>query len=80
MYIKTLTANDFILSSDGIYVATILATTHELGNVFHVDKFQKRNDNYEFENVIESYKILSNGDIEIYSEEPGIYRMILVAD
>lgn len=79
MFSKTLYPNNFI-ESDDCYVGTILATTHGLGTVLHVDKMQINSGNNEYENVVESYKVLSNGDVEIYVNEPGTYRIGLVAD
>lgn len=73
---KTLYANNFI-ESDGKFVGTILATTHGLGTVIHVDKMQRHIGSTVYENVLESHCILANGDVEIYVDEADTYRITL---
>lgn len=75
MYTKTFTVNDFILNDEGVYVATILATTHGLGTVVHLGKALRHIGNNVFDNVLPSYRTLVNGDFEFYVSEPGAYRI-----
>lgn len=79
MFSKTLTSNDFILdNTTGIWVATILASTHQLGAGATVCKMQKRDDNGDFHNTVQTFTVLSNGDVKIYVDEIGIYRVSIV--
>lgn len=80
MYYKSFTSNDFILQSDGKYKAVILASTHGLDIYYRVSKIVRRDNNSNWENVITSYKILSNGDFVLYADEPGIYEITLVGE
>lgn len=75
-YSKTFTTNDFILS-EGIYVATILASTHQLGSVFHLEKALRLDADGTWDNILVSYEITSEGDFKLYTEEPMIVRTIL---
>lgn len=56
-YVQMLTNNSFILGDDGIYKATILATTHGLGSAVTVRTAEHRNENCEYENVLLSYMV-----------------------
>lgn len=69
---KILNSSSFTPSDDG-YVATILATDHNLGTTVHMDKLLKYVAGTGYCNVVESYCVLSNGDVEIYVDEVGAY-------
>lgn len=43
VYPKSFIVNNFILQDDGMYKATLLATTHGLGINYHVTKMIVRN-------------------------------------
>lgn len=79
MFAKTLTSNDFILDeSTGLYIATVLATTHGLGVPVTVCKMLKRDDDGNWCNAMPTFKIETNGDVRIYASEPGIYRISIL--
>lgn len=79
MLSKTLTSNDFIEdTSTGIWVATVLATTHQLGAGVTICKMQKRDSNGDYHNAMPTFTVESNGDIKIYSEDPGVYRITIL--
>lgn len=79
-YLTSVAAGDFILGDDGIYVATILATTHGLGTHVYVPKAVHRSDDLTLENVMFSYKVEINGDVRIYTDEPTLIRITIVQD
>lgn len=79
-YPTSVSPNNFILGDDGVYVATILASTHGLGSSVYITKSVHRNDDLSTENVLFSYKVEANGDIRIYSDEPTLIRFTIVAD
>lgn len=79
-YPTSVSPNNFILGDDGIYVATILASTHGLGKSVYITKSVHRNDDLSTENVLFSYKVEANGDVRIYADEPTLIRFTIVAD
>lgn len=70
----------FILGDDGMYVGTVLGTTHGLGTSFCVTKMHHRNNDMTFENLVLPYKIESNGDLKVFVTEPTLVRLVLVSD
>lgn len=76
----SLASGDFILGDDGIYVATILATQHELGTSIYITKAQHRNSDLTLDNIILSYQIETNGDIKVFASEPTSMRLTVVKD
>lgn len=79
-YVGSIAPSAFILSDDGIYVGTILATTHGLGKSVYVSKMVHRNDDITLENTILPYKVEINGDVRIYVSEPTLIRYTIVQD
>lgn len=79
-YSASLLASDFILGDDGIYVGTVPASTHGLGQSVHVQKALQRNSDITFDNIILSYRVEPNGDIKIHMDEPAILRIVIAAD
>lgn len=80
-YPKTFTENDFTLQDDGRYMATLPATTHNLGTNYHVTKFIKRDpSDMSYNNIVPVFRITSTGDFEFFVEEPGIYKVYLVGE
>ena len=66
------------MDDDGTYYGTVLASRHGLGeNVFVVRAVHRDNTEGTQENVLCSYKTLSNGDIRIYVDEPVSLRVTL---
>lgn len=66
------------MDDDGTYYGTVLASRHGLGdNVFVVRAVHRDNTAGTLENVLCSYKTLSNGDIRIYVDEPISLRVTL---
>lgn len=81
MYYKTLNSNDFQLQSDGKYKAVILASTHGMGVYYRASKFLRLdNDGITWRNFIPTYKILSNGDFELYTDEICVCMVTLVGE
>lgn len=80
VYPKSFTANNFILQEDGRYMATILAATHGLGTNYHVTKMIRRDDDLNWQNMLATYRILSNGDFEYYVSEPCVCKVYLVGE
>jgi len=78
MLSKTLTSNNFIEESPGVWVATILATTHQMGAGVTLCKMLRRDSNGDYHNAVQSFTVESNGDIRIYADEPGIYRITII--
>lgn len=79
MYAKTLTNNDFIYSETlSIWVATVLATTHQLGTGVTVCKMLVRDDDGNWDNTVQTFRVDSNGDVNILVDEPGIYRISIL--
>ena len=60
VYPKSFTVNSFILQEDGRYMATILASSHGLGTNYHVVKMIRRDSDMNWQNMIATYRILSN--------------------
>lgn len=80
-YPKAFAASNFTQLDDGRFVATLLASTHGLGTVFSVTRVIRRRDaDLVWENVIPNYEILPNGDFNLYTDEPGTYRIYLMGD
>ena len=77
MLSRTLTSNDFI-EENGIWVATVLATTHQMGVGVTLCKMLKRDSNGDYHNAVQSFTVESNGDIKIYADEPGVYRITII--
>ena len=81
VYPKAFTDDDFTQLSDGRYMATLPATTHNLGTNFHVAKNIKRDPaDMSWHNVVPVFRILSNGDFEFYVNELGTYKIYLVGE
>lgn len=80
VYPKTFTEDDFSQQSDGRYMASLPAATHNLGTAFHVTKHIRRDTDMSWHNVIPVFRMLSNGDLEFYVDEPGIYKIYLVGE
>lgn len=68
VYPKSFTVNNFILQSDG------------LGANCHVTKMIRRDDDMHWQNMIATYRILSNGDFEYYVDEPCVCKVYLVGE
>lgn len=79
-YPKTFVAANFTLLSDGQYMATIPESVHQLGTNYRVTKNLRRDNDRNWQNMLPTYKILANGDFELYVAEPGIYKILLVGD
>lgn len=80
-YPKTFTEDDFTLQSDGRYMATLPASTHNLGTSFHATKFIKRDESdLSYHNILPVFRVTSTGDFEFFVEEPGIYKVYLVGE
>lgn len=79
-YPKSFVANNFLLQEDGRYMATIPATTHNLGTNYHVAKMIKRDSDYNWQNQLATYRILANGDFEYYVDEPCVCKVYLVGE
>lgn len=79
-YKGSIAPSAFILGDDGLYVGTILATTHQLGNAVYISKMVHRNDDLTMENVILPYRVEVNGDVKIFVTEPTLIRYTLVSD
>lgn len=77
MLSRTLTSNDFI-EENGVWVATVLATTHQMGVGVTLCKMLKRDSNGDYHNAVQSFTVESNGDIKIYADEPGVYRITII--
>lgn len=80
VYPKSFTVNSFILQPDGRYMATILADTHGLGVNYHVTKMIRRDADLNWQNMVATYRILSNGDFEYYVDEPCVCKVYLVGE
>lgn len=80
VYPKTFTANDFSLQEDGRYMATVPAATHNLGTTFHNAKNLKRAEDMSYHNFVPVFRISTNGDFELYVDEPGVYKVYLVGE
>lgn len=78
MLSKGLTRNDFIEDESGTWVATILATTHRLGVGVTLCKMQKLGSDGNYHNAIHTFTVEANGDIKIYVDEPGPYRVTIL--
>lgn len=66
------------MDDDGTYYGTILASRHGLGdNAFVVRAVHRNSSTGIQENVLCSYKTLSNGDIRVYVDEPVSLRVTL---
>lgn len=79
-YAGAISPNDFILGDDGLYVGTVLATTHKLGTSVYLEKAVRRNDDVTQENIIVPYKVELNGDVKFYVTEPMTIRYTLAQD
>lgn len=79
-YVTSVSPANYIRRDDGIYVATILGTTHGLGTAVHVTKSVHRNTDLTLENVLFSYKVETNGDVKIFTDEPTLIRVTIVSD
>lgn len=79
-YSKSFVANNFLLQENGRYMALVPATTHKLGIDFHVVKMLRRDTNYNWENMVGNYKILPNGDLEVWTDEQCICKIYLVGE
>lgn len=77
MLSRALTSNDFI-EENGVWVATVLATTHQMGVGVTLCKMLKRDSNGDYHNAVQSFTVESNGDIKIYADEPGVYRITII--
>lgn len=81
LYYKTLNSNDFQLQSDGKYKAVIPASSHGLGVYYRVSKFLRLDgDNVTWRNFIPAFKILENGDFELYTDEMCVCMVTLVGE
>lgn len=79
MFAKTLTSNDFIYDDVlGMWVATVLESTHVLGSGVTVCKMLKRDENLNWQNTMQTFEIEANGDVKIFVDEPGIYRISIL--
>lgn len=76
-YPKTFFETDFTLQDDGRYMATLPAATHGLSTNYHVVKNIRRADDLTWHNVVPVFRMLTNGDFELYVDEPGIYKVYL---
>lgn len=79
-YMGSIAPSGFILGDDGVYVGTVLATTHGLGTSVYITKMLHRNNDLTLENVILPYKVEANGDIKIYASEPTLIRYTVMQD
>lgn len=80
VYPKSFMTSNFVLQSDGRYMATIPASTHGLGTDYHVTKMIRRDDDMNWQNMIPTYRILANGDFEYYVDEPCVCKVYLVGE
>ena len=78
MLSKALKTNDFIENSEGVWVATVLATTHGLGAGVTICKMQKLGSDGDYHNAMPVFSVDTNGNIEIYVDEPGPYRITIL--
>ena len=78
VYPKTLSTNSFLPQPDGLYKATIYATSHCLGTNYHVEKALRRiDDEVNWESMIAVYRILENGDFEFFVDDPCVCKIYL---
>lgn len=78
VYPKTLSTNSFLPQPGGLYKATIYAATHCLGTNYHLEKALRRmDDEVNWESMIASYRILENGNFELYADEPCVCKIYL---
>lgn len=80
VYPKSFTTNNFIPQPDGKFVATIFASTHNLGLNYHVTKMIRLDDDGNWRNMLATYRILANGDFEYYVDEPCVCKVYLVGE
>lgn len=80
VYPKSFMVSSFTLQSDGRYMASIPATTHGLGTDYHVTKTLRRDADMNWQNMIPTYRILTNGDLEYYVDEPCVCKIYLVGE
>lgn len=80
VYPKSFTVSAFTQQTDGRYMATITAATHNLGVNYRVQKCIRRDDDMNWQNMIPVYRILANGDFEYYVDEPCVCKVYLVGD
>lgn len=62
-------------TATGQYYGTILAEQHNFGTNAFVVRAVHRNADLELDNVLCAYKVLSNGDIRIFADEPTSLRV-----
>ena len=79
-FMTSVSPSQFVLGDDGLYVGTILATTHGLGTAVCVSKTEHRNDDLTTENVILPYKVETNGDVKVFVSEPTLIRVTIVKE
>lgn len=79
-YPKSFIVDNFELQSDGRYMATVPASTHNLGTNYHVVKFLRRDADLNWQNMIPVYRVLANGDFEYYVDEPCVCKVYLVGE
>lgn len=77
-YATSVAASAMVQDEDGTYYGTVLASKHNLGeNAFVVRAVRRDTTAQTEENVLCSYKTLTNGDIRIYADEPTSIRVTL---
>ena len=78
VYPKSFLKSNFVLQPDGRYKATLLASVHGLGTNYHVcKKIVRDEDGVTWHNQLAEYKILENGDLEYYADEPCVCKVFL---
>ena len=80
VYPKSFIVSNFTLQPDGRYMATLPATTHNLGTDYHVTKMIRRDADMNWQNMLATYRILANGDFEYYVDEPCVCKVYLVGE
>ncbi len=80
VYPRSFTTNNFLPQSDGRFMASLPATTHGLGVNYHVAKMIRRDADNNWQNMIGTYRILTNGDFEFYVDEPCVCKIYLVGE
>lgn len=80
VYRTSIGTSAYILGDDGVYVGTVLATTHGLGSSVYVAKAVHRDDDLSIDNVLIAYGVEVNGDVKIYVTEPTPIRITIIKD
>nr|DAU64758.1 MAG TPA: hypothetical protein [Bacteriophage sp.] len=78
IYAATITDESMMYDEDNkMYYGTILATDHGFGVNAFVVRAVHRDSQLALENILCSYKVLSNGDVRIYVDEPISLRVTI---